>query len=371
MDASLATEPWAPPFAPGDPAPWFSTPSPSNPNFHFNTTAGRYLLLGFLPPSGPGREAAFAALEASRAHFDDANLAAFVVIRDAESIAKARNWSVGLRWLFDADGEVSRLYGALDPAGRETPFWLLLDPMLRVLCAFPIAEGAALLSAIERLAPLDAHAGVELNAPVLIAPRIFEPDLCERLIALYEADGGAPSGVMRDVDGRTVGVLDDFKRRRDFTISDPALKQELLMRIRRRLIPEVTKVFQFRATRIERYIVACYDAADGGYFRPHRDNESLGTAHRKFACSINLNAEGFEGGDLRFPEFGRRTYRPPTGGAVVFACGLQHEATPVTRGRRYAFLPFLYDEAGQQVREANQAALAPPGTPPAGEDPVP
>jgi predicted 2-oxoglutarate/Fe(II)-dependent dioxygenase YbiX len=163
---------------------------------------------------------------------------------------------------------------------------------------------------------------------------------------------------MRDVDGRTVGVMDDFKRRRDVSIDDPSLQNELRARIGRRLVPEVAKVFQFHATRIERYIVACYDAADGGYFRPHRDNETLGTAHRKFACSINLNAEAFEGGDLRFPEFGRRTYRPPTGGAVVFACGLQHEATPVTRGRRYAFLPFLYDEAGQRLRDANQSALA-------------
>ncbi|HEX7623591.1 MAG TPA: 2OG-Fe(II) oxygenase, partial [Anaeromyxobacteraceae bacterium] len=118
--------------------------------------------------------------------------------------------------------------------------------------------------------------------------------------------------------------------------------------------------YQFQVTRIERYMVACYDAADGGYFRAHRDNETLGTAHRKFACSINLNAEEFEGGDLRFPEFGPRTYRPPTGGAVIFACGLQHEATSVTRGRRYAFLPFFYDEAGQAIREANADFLADP-----------
>ena len=115
-------------------------------------------------------------------------------------------------------------------------------------------------------------------------------------------------------------------------------------------------MFQFKVTRLERYLVACYDAADGGYFRPHRDNETLGTAHRRFAVSINLNAEQFEGGDLRFPEFGTRTYRPPTGGAVVFCCSLQHEATPVTRGRRYAFLPFLYDEAGQAIRNANLGA---------------
>jgi predicted 2-oxoglutarate/Fe(II)-dependent dioxygenase YbiX len=365
MDASLAAGAWIPPLSRGDPAPWFVAAASGNPNFHFSMTVGRYILLGFLPPPGPARDAALAPLKANGARFDDANLAAFLTVRDAESIATAQNQPIGQRWFFDADGHVSRLYGALDDAGAEHPHWLLLDPMHRVLDAFPISQTKALFDAIEGLPPRDAHAGIELNAPVLIVPRVFEPEICQRLIALYETDGGQPSGVMRDVDGRTVGVLDDFKRRRDFIIDDPALRHELLTRIHRRLTPEVAKVFQFRATRIERYIVACYDAAEGGYFRPHRDNETLGTAHRKFACSINLNAEAFEGGDLRFPEFGRRTYRPPTGGAVVFACGLQHEATPVTRGRRYAFLPFLYDEAGQRTREANLSALAasePPDT---------
>jgi predicted 2-oxoglutarate/Fe(II)-dependent dioxygenase YbiX len=43
---------------------------------------------------------------------------------------------------------------------------------------------------------------------------------------------------------------------------------------------------------------------------------------------------------------------------VVFSCSLLHEATPVTRGRRYAFLPFLYDEAGAAIREKNSGFLA-------------
>src|SRR5690606_16138476 len=97
---------------------------------------------------------------------------------------------------------------------------------------------------------------------------------------------------------------------------------------------------------------------EGGYFRPHRDNRSFGTAHRRFAVSINLNAGDFDGGDLRFPEFGGRTYRPPTGGAVVFCCSLLHEATPVTRGRRYAFLPFLYDEAAEAIRNLNRSKVS-------------
>jgi len=347
------------PLSVGEFAPWFSAPAPNNPNFNFNTAAGRYVLLAFLPPPGAARDRAMAAFDAHAGLFDDRKLTCFMVLRDAASIASAKNRDRGLRWFFDPEGKVSRLYGALTPQGAEAPFWLLLDPFLRILGSAPIGEETRIFQEIEGLPAVAEHAGVPLYAPVLIAPRIFEPEMCQRLIGYFEADGGAPSGVMRDVDGKTVGVLDDFKRRRDLAIADEALRRDILVRLRRRLLPEIKRVFQFEATRMERYMIAAYDAADGGYFRPHRDNESLATAHRRFAVSINLNAEAFEGGDLRFPEFGPRTYRPPTGGAVVFCCELQHEATPVTRGRRYAFLPFLYDEAGARVRETNLPFLTP------------
>ena len=64
-----------------------------------------------------------------------------------------------------------------------------------------------------------------------------------------------------------------------------------------------------------------------------------------------------EARDLVFPEFGRRTYRAPVGGAIVFSCGALHEVTPIARGRRYAFLPFLYGEADAAPRVANNARL--------------
>ena len=111
---------------------------------------------------------------------------------------------------------------------------------------------------------------------------------------------------------------------------------------------------------MERYIVAAYDSEEGGYFHPHRDNTTAGTAHRQFACSINLNAEEYEGGDLSFPEFGSRTYRPPTGGAVIFSCSLPHEATAVTNGTRYAFLPFFYDDTSAKIRAANAGLVVNP-----------
>ena len=107
---------------------------------------------------------------------------------------------------------------------------------------------------------------------------------------------------------------------------------------------------------MERYIVACYSAEDGGHFQAHRDNTTKGTAHRRFAVSINLNAE-FEGGEVNFPEYGPRSFKPPPGGAVVFSCSLLHAVSKVTSGRRYAFLPFLYDDAAARVREQNNAYL--------------
>src|SRR3546814_10037273 len=89
-----------------------------------------------------------------------------------------------------------------------------------------------------------------------------------------------------------------------------ALVQPLLAALRTRLAPEIHKAFGFRATRIERYLIGCYDESDRGFFRAHRDNTSKGTAHRAFAVSLNLNSEEYEGGQLTFPEYGSAMYKP-------------------------------------------------------------
>ncbi|MDO9525444.1 MAG: 2OG-Fe(II) oxygenase [Gemmobacter sp.] len=107
---------------------------------------------------------------------------------------------------------------------------------------------------------------------------------------------------------------------------------------------------------MERYLVGCYDATEGGHFRPHRDNTTLGTAHRRWAVSINLN-DDFDGGEVSFPEYSSRGYKAPRGGAVIFSCSALHAVSRVTRGKRYAFLPFLYDDAAAAIREANAAKV--------------
>ena len=342
---------------PGDAVPWFTAPAlDGRPDYKFDTVAGRHILLFFT--ASAGEEAAAAALQAvlaKRPLFDDAAACFFGVTADPEDAAQGRIVQIlpGIRWFLDYDRRVAALFGA-EAAGEYRPHLLLLDPMLRVIGRYPLAAAARAVADLEALLAAPAPPAF---APILAVPHVLEPELCGELIDLYRAAGGEPSGFMRDVDGKTVLVTDPaHKQRRDHIIQDPALQRRLAARVRARLVPMVRRAFQFDATRMERYLVGCYEAG-AGHFRPHRDNTTRGTAHRRFAVTINLNAGDYEGGDLRFPEFGPRTYRATTGGAIVFSCSLLHEATPVTRGIRYAFLPFLYDEAAAELREANNPYL--------------
>jgi predicted 2-oxoglutarate/Fe(II)-dependent dioxygenase YbiX len=97
------------------------------------------------------------------------------------------------------------------------------------------------------------------------------------------------------------------------------------------------------------------------------DNTTKGTAHRRFAVSVNLN-DDFDGGEVNFPEYGPRSFKAPPGGAVVFSCSLLHRVSKVTRGRRFAFLPFLYDDAAARIRKENARYI---GENDPGSNPVP
>jgi peroxiredoxin len=174
----------------GEPAPWFTAPTPSNPEFVFDTVAGRYVLLVFLPKDDTAAAGeALRMLASQQARFDDETLSAFAVVRDPGTAASVHDMR-GLRWFLDLDGAVSRLYGALSPDGVENPMWLLLDPTLRTIGRVRLSSAQSIFNYMAGLKPPAEHAGTPLHAPVLIAPRIFEPDLCARLIALHEADSG-------------------------------------------------------------------------------------------------------------------------------------------------------------------------------------
>ncbi|MCO6058866.1 2OG-Fe(II) oxygenase [Pseudomonas sp. MOB-449] len=357
-----------PHMAPGEAVPWFTSSTPSRERFTFDTVAGRYIALCFLGSSSdPTAARVLTDLLARRDTFNDERASFFGVIVDPRDrdLHRLGDLLPGIRFFWDIDRSICNLYGIQRENGAIRQMTYLLDTRLRVIATLPIAAGGeghvdALLALLDAQEPIPPSITAQPQAPVLVVPRIFEPALCRALMDYYERRGGTDSGYMVERDGKTVEVLKhEHKRRRDCALDDEHLRQCCMQRITARLLPEIQKAFQFQATRMERYLVACYDAEEGGHFRPHRDNTTKGTAHRRFAVSLFLNSGEYEGGCLRFPEYGGSLYSAPTGGAVVFSCSLLHEATPVTAGCRYMFLPFLYDEEGRRVRDENQQYLEP------------
>ena len=354
---------------PGDPAPTFHQRSTASDAYHFHVAAGRYLVLCFHGSAGDEQGRAMLDItRQARDLFDDDHLAFFAVSVDPQDRETQRvsESQPGVRAFWDFDGLVSRLYGAAPNDGKTDASllhrrWVIIDPNLRVRSVIPAQPDAAevplVLAELRTLPPVPLYCGVPVNAPVIVLPRVFEPAFCAELIERYEAHGGEDSGYMREIDGKTTLVLDhQHKRRCDFTIDDDDTRTRIQQRILRRVVPEIRKVYQFRITRMERYLVACYDSTTSDHFRPHRDNTTKGTAHRRFAVSVLLN-DDYEGGELGFPEYGPQRYRAPAGSAIVFSCSLLHDVSAVTRGRRYVFLPFLYDDAAAAIREANNAYL--------------
>ena len=203
---------------PGDPAPYFRQRTATNPRYVFDTAGGRWLVLClFGSAAEPMARARLEAVLERRALFDDARASFFGVSVDPvdETEQRVADSLPGLRFFWDFDATVSRLYGALpadpSPAGeglRLRPLWVVIDPTFRVWAAIPFAPDGAdigeLLDLVEALPPPELYAGFPVQAPVLVLPRVFEPELCQRLIGAYEAAGGEPSGFMREVEGRTV-----------------------------------------------------------------------------------------------------------------------------------------------------------------------
>lgn len=346
---------------PGDPAPWFAARSSVHSKHLFDRVAGNYIVMTFLrDPRLPAARALLAAITERAAIFDDVNARWFIVTGrgDADGLPLR---SPGIRAFFDPGGAIRALYGL---AGHDSAASYVLSPRLHVIGSLteadPAEHAAILVEAVRRQTPTKDLARTLGPPPILMIPDVFEAPLCRILIDGYRANGGEASGFAIDEKGMTRNKLDStVKVRRDWMIEDPKLRDAIGARFQRRVVPEIRKAYHIVIRHMERHLVGCYDAADGGHFSAHRDNDAMGAVHRQFACSLNLNVGEYEGGDLRFPEFGPQTYRPPTGGCVIFSCSLLHVATKVSSGTRYVFLPFLHDDEAEKVRQKNFQFLEP------------
>jgi predicted 2-oxoglutarate/Fe(II)-dependent dioxygenase YbiX len=269
----------------------------------------------------------------------------FVIAPDDPTRLRALAAGTKLARFLLVDTKRSIINGLIKASGLlpAPGLWLLLDANQRLLEA---RAGAGLADwAMKRLAELAPPAPAQILdqvAPVLLIPNVLDRASCRALIERWYRLGHDEGSVNSIVDGEEVRrVYHDMKKRRDHAIQDEKLLKTLVGMIGRRIAPELDKAFGFNRFRFDRFIVTCYDAERGDYFRRHRDNSSPSTADRRFALTLNLNSEEHEGGELLFPEYGAHRYRPGTGGAILFSCSLLHEALPVTRGQRFTLLSFL------------------------------
>lgn len=353
------------PLSIGDRIPAFILPSPSGESKTTGDFVGKPLILFFYSEVGTSNTTT--ALCSFQAILPELKQLGVNLIGIGTESVEAQSllikqYGISFPLLSDMSAQVSKAYGVggdrLENSSTQSTAYatFVADTNFRIIKIYqdidPHIHPSQLVDELKELLRTEEPRHIQIQAPVLLIPNVLDPELCRYLIHIWHTEGNGDSGFMRQINGQTVGMFDySHKIRRDHFMKDGEMKEKIKRILGRRVTPEIWKAFHFNATRLEDLRVVCYDASRGGYFRPHRDNTTAGTAHRRFAMTINLNAGEYEGGYLRFPEHGPHLYRPDTGSAVIFSCSLLHEATDITAGRRFALLSFLYGEQEAQMRQ--------------------
>jgi len=330
-------------IAPGDRAPNFVLPG-ANGRYYmlYERVHGGDVLLVFGSDSQ-----ALQPFRAAASDFAAAGVEPFAVVPgDPPENAEATDGETGFFVVYDVKKAILAGYckgTGRRPSGPGEVLCVLCDANLRVLS---VASGPAQDVAHQALAFYGARTRPAANvltatAPVLLVPDVLDRDMCRDLIEIWQTKGHEEGKVYSEVSGNEGDRLyHEKKKRLDHMIHDPQVLKSLQHTIGRRIAPELEKAFYFQGFAFDRMIIGCYDSARGDKFAAHRDN--LGEMKRRtFALTVNLNSEDYEGGEVRFPEYGSDWYKAPSGCAVLFSCSLLHEVRPVARGRRFALLSFL------------------------------
>ncbi len=308
------------------------------------------MLLLFDNAEAPDTRAALSALARDDHNWGQITRVALIHGTPAQCSHLCNGESPELTMLAD-DGAVATYLLGPKSAGQRLITAFALDANFRVIERIEHGIGENLAGFLQRLTAVYQNEvprnpqTLNQQAPVLFIPRVLDARTCSDLIAFFEKEGGQPSGVAH-IEGNKIHWQQDpsVKMRRDVYMKEGIWLERIKELLARRVLPEIKRCFNFQITQHEVFKLVCYDAKTGGYFHPHRDNESRDTQHRRFAMTLNLNTGDYSGGQLRFPEFGPDLYQPERGGALIFSCSLLHEVVPVTSGERYVLLGFFFSD---------------------------
>jgi peroxiredoxin len=309
--------------------------------------AGNPIVIIFCPRLVSAVTEALAGFCARLQQFTSAGARLFAVTLERAIRAEAQ--AIGFPFLFDRDGAMFRGFGV---DRQRLPTTVVLRPNHHVLAIIKgpsESQACDALALVEQIAAERRPVLMAHHPPVLLIPDVLSQEDCQHLITVFETRGN----VFMDLGPGIDYTGTDYKMRipehgRHDRIDHFIVERDTALlldhRLVNRVIPEVAKAFHYQITRYERMRIGRYEGSRGGKLHGHRDNFDPSTAYRRFAMSVNLNTEEFEGGELRFPEYGDQRYRPDTGAAIVFSSSLLHEALNVTSGRRFVLLAFLFGE---------------------------
>lgn len=312
-----------------------------------DTIAGNPIAILFCPKFTDAVAEAIAGFGAREVGFAAAGARLVAITLEPAKIAAEQALSFPV--LLDRNGDVFRAYNA---DARDAPTTVVLRAnhhVAAILKDVPGAQPREALGVVERLAAERQPVLMAPHPPVLIVPDVLSREDCRRLIKVYETRGKTFVDPKHGDDKMTTDYkmrIPEYGRadRIDHWLVEADTNNFIDGRLQARLFPEIRRAFQYRITRREMMRIGCYTGSRGGEQHGHRDDSEPIAAHRRFATSINLNTEEYEGGELRYPEFGDQRYRPETGAAIVFSSSLLHEAMHVTSGTRFVLLAFLFGE---------------------------
>ena len=219
-----------------------------------------------------------------------------------------------VRWLADIKGVVNigLRAGALFPFTGVVCF--VLDGNQRIVAVRGPEPGQAewALAALKARTREPAHS-LSLTAPVLLLPGILDSEDCGRLLNLISRADPASGFVL---------------------VEQPDLVAQIGKTLLRRIGPEVEKAFAFDDFAIETIALRWSEGSLSGASDYRRDITDPAVQGRSFSLILDLASEAYEGGDIRFPEYGSHSYRPGTGGGLIYSGTLLGELRPVSTGRR-------------------------------------
>src|SRR6266571_686312 len=362
MVADLRLTPAA--MRPGDFLPFFRLLDAYHQPVELHTLGGKRSVLFFLPDDEPLLKKFAQHLDKNREALTALSLDALLIVPASSERLKHLIQQLPFPHFIASDyqGELSRALGFYDAgANRVTPRAVLLNPNMQAIQVYAgfAPEDFSIILEDARLAFANTGSPEMPNhAPVLVVPNVFSPELCREVIEHWRqgkrfeglAGGGQKPQYRPNSKIRTHCIVaGDMLGRIDETLS-------------RSLFPEIRKVFNFDVAFREPYKIGCYESEKGGFFEPHRDNMDHIVRYRRYAMSLNLN-DDFEGGEVSFPEYGERLYKPAAGSAVIFSCSMVHGATKVTQGRRFVLVGFLHGSEQEKLRRRLRHAAGEPDSP--------